>query len=282
MSDNLDEKVERMPQPKFIEASSNSRIAFTFNQSLPIALTISWQWVLAKIGKALITGSAREVIKLLFSDLDYVQLNNNAIEDIRSIVRQPVDENVLRETQTKIDSFKDLLNEYMHHPQNNQPRLDYVINESSFLIEKLKSLEVVGVGAFMIASGLRLALLQEKAKTDLTEWISVKDRAIEYSDYAALVTPKLFELSVGRIDKECQCIKWESESERKERITEYECRSFDGKDIHIFRETSPNAVNECNKHRLQIFYSVADRVTQTAAQPVRAAISQWQELAASI
>ncbi len=44
MSEKLDEKVDKMPQPEFIEVSSNSRIAFTVNESLPIALTINWQW----------------------------------------------------------------------------------------------------------------------------------------------------------------------------------------------------------------------------------------------
>lgn len=282
MSENLDEKVYQMPPTKFIEVTNNSRIAFTFNERMPIALTINWQWVLAKIGEALIAGSASEVIKLLCSDVDYVQLNNNAVEDIRSIVRQPIDENVLRETQAKIDLFKELMSEYLHNPQNNQPRLDYVINESSFVVKKLKSLEFVGVGAFMIASGFRLALLQEKAKSDPTQRSNVKDRAIEYSDYAASVTPKLFELSVGQIDKECRCTRWQSRPEREERITEYECRYFDGKNIHIFRELSPNAVNECNKHRLQMFQDVVDNVNQTAAKPVRSAIDKWRELAASI
>lgn len=282
MLEKLDEKVEKMPHPEFIEVSPNSRIAFTFKSSLPTALTINWQWVLAKICEALIAREARSVIKLLFSELEAVQINNNAVEDIRSIVRQPVDENALRETSAKINSLKELMGEYLHHPQNNKHRLDQVINESIFIVEKLKTLEVVGIGAFMIAEGLRLALLQEKAESDLTEWSSVKDRAISSSDYALSVTPKLFELTVGRIDKECRCIKWKSGTEGEEIITEYECRYSDGKDIHIFRETSPDAEFECNKHRLQMFQSVTDRVNQTAAQPVRAASKKWQELAASI
>jgi hypothetical protein len=96
------------------------------------------------------------------------------------------------------------------------------------------------------------------------------------------VTPKLVELSVGRIDKECRCTKWESGSEGEERITEYECCYYDGKDLHIFRQISRDAEFECNKHRLQMFHSVTDRVNQTAVQPVRAASKKWQELAASI
>jgi hypothetical protein len=276
MSEKLDEKVDKMPQPEFIEVSSNSRIAFTVNESLPIALTINWQWVLAKITEALIARDSLEAIKLLFLDGDYIKINNNAVEDIRRAVGQAVDENVLRETQAKINLFKELMSEYLHHPETNQPKLDYVVNESSLVVQLLKSLEIVGVGAFMIASGFRLALLQEKAKSDRKEWSNVKDRAIEYSQHAENVTPKLFELSVGRIDKECRCKKWKSGFEFS-----YECSYFDGKDLHIFRETNQNAANECNKHRLQMFYNVTNSVNQTIAQPVREASKKWLELAVS-
>lgn len=281
MLDKLDEQVYKMPQPEFIELA-NSRMALTVNERMPIALTITWQWVLAKMGEALIARDASEIIKLLFLDLDYAQLNNNAVNDVCSIIRQPVDENTLREIQVKIDSLKELLREYLLYPQNNQNQLDYVINESTFVIKKLKILEVGGIGAFMLASGWRLALLQEKAKSDITQWSTIKDRAIEYSKYVAIVSPKLFRMSIGRIDKECRCTKWESSTEGQEKITQYECSYFDGKDLHVFRELSPNVVIECNKHRLQMFQAVADNVNQIAAQPVRAASKKWLELAASI
>jgi hypothetical protein len=133
----------------------------------------------------------------------------------------------------------------------------------------------------MIASAFHLALLQEKAKVDLNEESSFKEKAIEYSSYALSVTPKLFNLSVGRIDKACQCTRWESEA-GGERITEYECRYFDGKDIHILQDISPNVVTECNKHRLKMFYDVTDRANQIAAQPVRSAIKSWLKLAGRI
>lgn len=282
MLEELNEKVYKMPQPEFVEVSRNSKIAFTSNEKMPIALTINWQWVLEKIGKALIARDARSVIKLLFSDVDYLQINHNAVEEIRSIIRQSVDENTFRETIAKINSVKELISEYLYNPQDNQARLDYIINESSFVVQKLKSLEIVGLGAFMIASGLRLALLQEKAKSDQTNWNSVKDQAIEYSNYAASVTPKLFELSVGQIDKECKCKRWESRFEGEKRITEYECCYFDGKDLHIFRQLSSNAEFECNKHRLQMFQSVTDNVVHTVVQPMREAINRWRELATSL
>jgi hypothetical protein len=277
----LDKLADRMPRPEFTEVSPNSRMTFTLNQSQPIALTISWQWALAKIGEALMAGDATEIIHLLFLKLDYIQIHQNALSDISSIIRKQFDINAIISTQAKIDSFKDLMSEYLHQTRTNQPRLDYLINESSLVLDQIKSLEVMGLGAFMIASGLHLVLLQEQASSDGLNRNYVKSMAIEHSQYAARVSPKLFKLSVGLIDKECSCTKCKSEPEVQEEIT-YECSYFDGKNIHIFRDFSPNAVAECNKHRLQMFQNVVSSVNETAVKPVRLAIKNWRQLAASI
>ncbi len=279
MIDNLDQQVEKMPWPEIIDGSPNSETAFNFKDR-QIALTISWSWVLEKISEALIARDSKSVIKLLFSDVNYVQINRNAVEDIRSIVRQPTNENVLKRIQGKIESLKNLMSEYLEHTQNNQLQLEYMIDESNFVVEQLKTLAVVGVGAFTIASGFHLALLQEKAKLDPAKWNNVKDRAIEYSDYVAKETPQLYRLSIGLIDKFCHCTK--SKSDQAESIIEYKCRYFDGKDIHLFRNVSQNAVNECNKHRLKMFYDLTDRVNRNAVTPVRSAREKWLELVASI
>lgn len=279
MLDKLDEYADKMPQPEFIELANNLINSFFVAEEVPF-ITISWQWVLEKTVEALIAKNASEIIKLLFL-VDYAQLNKNALNDVCSIVRQPIDENSLREIQVEIDGFKELIREYLLYPQNNRTKLDYIINKSSFVLDKLKNLGIVGIGAFMLASGLRLALLQERAKLDTTKWNNIKEQAIDYSKYAKIVTPKLIKLTVGSIDKECKCSKRKSGHEG-EKITEYECRYFDGKDIHVFRGLSPNVVIECNKHRLQMFYDVADKVNKVAVNPVRLASRKWLELAASI
>lgn len=164
------------------------------------------------------------MLKLLFSDLDYVHLNHNAVEDVRNLVRQSVDEATLRITQFQIHSFKELVNEYLARPLLNQPRLNDIINKSSLIILQLKSLEVVGVGAFMLASCLHLALLQEQATFGTIEWSNVKKQVIKHSEYAESVTPQLFSLTVGRIDKSCQCIKWKPQPEATVSTIQYECR----------------------------------------------------------
>lgn len=281
MLEKFEEKAKKMPLPNIIQVS-NSQLALTLNESSPQALTLSWQQVLAKISEALIAGNAVEVLKLLFDELDYIQLNHNAIDDIGNLVRRRVDETKIREIDAQLNFLKKLMVECLKHPQINATQLNYLIYESSFVFQQLKTLDIVGVGALMLASGFRLALLLQLAALDCNAWSQIKLTAIEDSDYAFSVTPKFFRLSVGQIDKSCQCKMWQSASEFEESITQYECRYFDGRDIHLFRASSLDAGFECNKHRLLMFETVADRVNQTAAKPVRSAIKKWRLLAASI
>lgn len=279
---DFEEKVKKMPLPKVIQVSSNSQLALTLNESSPLALTLSWQQILAKVSEALIARNADHVLKLLFLELDCIQLNRNAVNDICNLVRQPVDPYALRQIEAQLNFLKKLVIEYLKHPQTNVSLLNYLSNEFSFIFQQLKNLGVVGVGAFMLTSGIRLALLQVQAASDHTVWSRIKDRAIEDSDYGFNVTPQLFRLTVGQIDKACQCIQWSDADEFEQNITQYECRYFDGKDVHLFRASNLDAGFECNKHRLLMFHTVADRVNQTAAKPIRAAIKKWRLLAASI
>lgn len=275
-------KVKKMPLPKVIQVSSKSQLALTLNERSPLVLTLSWQQILAILSEALIARNTVQVLKLLFFNLDYIQLNRNAVNDICNLVRQPVEQNDIRQIEAQLNFLKKLVIEYLKHPQTNVSLLNYLSNEFSFIVQQLKNLGVVGVGAFMLTSGIRLALLQAQAASDHTLWSRIRDRAIEDSDYAFNVTPQLFRLTVGQIDKACQCIKWSDAHKFEESITQYECRYFDGKDVHLFRASSLDAGFECNKHRLLMFHTVADRVNQTAAKPVRAAIKKWRFLAASI
>ncbi len=282
MLENLDEKVKKMPSPAVMKTSLDLHFPLALNENSLQALTLSWQWILARISEALITRNSSEVFQLLFSELDYGQLNQNAIEDVRCLVRQPVDENVQREITAEISSMKQLMGEYLKQSQTNIPLFERLFDQSNFVIQRLKSLDVVGVGAFMLASGFRLALLLEVAASEHSAQNQIKLKAIEDSNYAFNVTPKLFRLSIAQIDKACQCRSWESAREFEESIIQYECRYFDGKDIHLFRGSCPDVLLECNKHRLLMFQTVAHTINQTAAIPVRAALKKWRELANSI
>lgn len=279
MLEGINEKADRMPQPKFIQVAQKSEIAFTDNQK-PTTLTLNWQWVLGKISRALINNASIEVIKLLTYDLEFTQIIKNAIDDIQDLTRQTVNQINLSSTITKLEVVKRLLAESERY-QNNTETRDPVVNELSYLVVQLQGLGVIGLGAFMIAASLQLALLQEQAKSDSKQWRNIKTKVMDWIAHCSATTPQLFRLSVGRIDKSCHCLEWQTHTETAV-ITEYECRYFDGRDTHIFRNTTPAAIATCNLHRLQMFYTVTARVNYTAVIPIRTAIKQWRRLAASL
>ena len=269
ISEQLEYQVYKMPFPNFVEVAELDK-NFLVNELKIQNLTLNWQFVLAKLSQAL-TSRNYNLIDILFVQ-DYLQLNRNAISDTCNIINQPCSLSIYRE----IEAETSLIKEYINGSKNSNLQIDYLINKNGNLIGKLKSLEVVGISSFMLSATMQLLLLQEKAKSDNTQWINVKNQAVEYINYAKSVNPKLYRLSVGQIDKTCKCIKYKSNDDEK--ITKYECRYFDGRNIHVFRELSNKVGYECNKHRLEMFQTVVEKVNSTVVEPLRSTIKKWQEL----
>lgn len=273
ISEQLEDKVYKMPFPDFVEVAESNK-NFLVNELKIQSLTLSWQFVLAKLSQALINRNYNLIDILLVQD--YLQLNRNAIIDTCNIINQPCSVSIFREIEAEIT----LIKEHINGCQNSNLQIDYLINKNDNLIDKLKNLDVVGISSFMLAASIQLLLLKEKAKSDNTEWINVKNQAVEYINYAKSVNPKLYRLSVGQIDKTCKCIKYKSNNDEK--IVKYECRYFDGRNIHVFRELSNKVGYECNKHRLQMFQTVVEKVNSTVVKPLRSTIKKWQELVVQI
>lgn len=273
---DIEQKVYRMPFPSFVEVSEKSKVAFLFEHTTQGNLTVDWQLLLTKVVSLSIGRRAqfnKEIFYIMFLQFDYAQINRNAINDVFTITQHLFGSSNLIEIEAKIDSLEKLITEYLSC-EIEREIIDCLINEFGVLINQLKELEVIGIGAFMLAASLQLALLQEKANTDFTQWNYVKQLTLEYTKYVKRINPKLYRLTIGRIDKSCKCTKCELEGEE---TTEYECRYFDGKNIHIFRERSDKVGYECNRHRLKMFHTVVERVNQIS-KPVRSTIKKWQEL----
>lgn len=273
ISEQIEDKVYKMPFPDFVEVAELDK-NFLANELTNQTLTLNWQFALAKLSQEL-TSRNYKLINILIVQ-DYLQLNRNAIIDTCNIINQPCSVSIFRE----IEAETSLIEEHITRSKNSNLQIDYLINKNDNLIGKLKNLEVVGISSFMLSATIQLLLLQEKAKSDNTEWIHVKNQAVEYINYAKSVNPKLYRLSVGQIDKTCKCIKYKSNNDEK--IVKYECRYFDGRNIHVFQELSNKVGYECNKHRLQMFQTVVEKVNSTVVKPLRSTIKKWQELVVQI
>lgn len=281
LSEQLEEKAGRIPVPEFEEASKRANRFFLFDELESKNLTLNWQLVLAKLSEALIKKNSIQIIELLFLELDYAEIHRNAIQDTCAILRGsfsaiPFYASNLIEIERKVELIKELITKFIGDPPNNRDR---IIDELGNIINELNILEVYGLGAFMLAATLQLLLMQEKA-IDAADLAKLKSQAVKYINYAKSVNPKLFRLSLGQIDKTCKCIKYSSHERGNQ--SEYECRYCDGRNIQIFQDFSDRVGYECNKHRLKMFHSVAERVNQTVSQPVRSTIKKWQEFAVSL
>ena len=276
---DLEDKVDRMPLSNFIDKSDNSIIASLFECIVPGDLTVDWQLILTKVIAGLIEKNSftnKKIFYTIFLELDYATINKNAISDVYNITQEPFDRNNFIQIQNTINLIKALALKYLT-AQNEPAIIDDLINKFSVLINQLKDLEVVGIGGFTLAASLQLALLQEKAKTDNSQYLRIKKLTLDYIEYVKRINPRLYRLSVGRIDKICTCTKY-----KLEEVTEYECRYSDGKDIYVFRGHNEKVGYECNKHRLRMFQMIVKQVNQTVSLPVRAAVKKWQELVGEV
>lgn len=282
VAEHLEAEVSKMPLPNFADVTQNSQLACFDERDANNSIVVTWQAVLARTTAILAEQSSLNWRSLLFQALDYQQITKNSIYDISAIVRQPADLTAIAAIETQLEELQ-LCGRAFNQTQSSSVELSLqediicVLNTS---INHIKSLGVLGLGAFVLAANLHLLLLREKAKSEPQVWQDIKDNLNNYITHSKNILPQIFKLSLGKIDKTCSCIKYipsNSNSNFEDGITEYECRYFDGKDIYIFRDRSERVGYECNKHRLKMFHDTVDRLMQTVVQPVRSTIKTWKK-----
>ena len=284
VAEHLEAEASRMPTPDFASVTQNSQLPDFGDRDNRNSIIVTWQSILAKNTALLTEQSSLEQLRVVVRELDYQQITKNAINDVCTIVRQPAELRVMVAIEAQIARLQELLRQYFARPSS---RLDTslqadIIYATSTLVSYTKSLNISGLGAFVLTANLHLLLLQEKAKSELEEWKNLSDILNDYITHAKTTTPQLFRLSVGKIDKTCKCIKYTSQQSLEDDVTECECRYSDGENIYLFRDCSIRVGYECNKHRLKMFYSTVDVVLQTVAQPVRSTVKIWEKLANQI
>jgi hypothetical protein len=140
-------------------------------------------WAIGAIASGLLSGLGADIYKKLKGS-NINDMNTVAIYEIGNIVKQVIAESAIKACNDNIDALRIQMEEYLIDPGKNAFRLENAIIESNKLVSRLKGLDVVGLGGFVLAAGLRLAILQERAKSVASEKQSLKARAIEYSNHA--------------------------------------------------------------------------------------------------
>jgi hypothetical protein len=139
------------------------------------AVAMAWGALAAKIGKSLLRSVAKEIGSAIFAELfppGVPAYFDQVYKEFESIVQGVINENKRRELSGKVNAVQDGMityNTIKRDPakyEESQRILSTIWNDSRSVTNELKEFPEIGLGLFVVAAGLHLAIVQEKAITD--------------------------------------------------------------------------------------------------------------------
>lgn len=150
--------------------------------ALPIELApgagpgvLAWGALAAAIGKSLLGPLAKEIGAAIFAKLfppGVPPYFDQVYKEFENIVQSVINENKRRELSGRVSAVQDGMityNTIKKDPakyEESQRLLSTLWNESRIITSELKEFPEIGLGLFVVAGGLHLAILQERAITD--------------------------------------------------------------------------------------------------------------------
>lgn len=136
---------------------------------------LAWGTLALAIGKALLRPLASEIGAAIFAKLfppGTPPYFDQVYKEFENIVQGVINENKRRELSGRVNAVQDGMVTYntikkdpTKYPES-QDILSTLWNESRVLTSELKEFPEIGLGLFVVAGGLHLAILQERAITD--------------------------------------------------------------------------------------------------------------------
>jgi hypothetical protein len=139
------------------------------------AAGINWGNLAADIGKSLLGSAASAIGSAIFDKLfppGVPAYFNQVYEQFESIVQGVINENKRKELSAKVNTIQDIMityNKIKRDPPKyveSQGILETAWKKSVSVTNELKEFNEIGLGLFVVAGGLHLAIVQEKAITD--------------------------------------------------------------------------------------------------------------------
>lgn len=136
---------------------------------------LAWGALAAAIGKSLLGPLAKEIGAAIFAKLfppGVPPYFDQVYKEFENIVQGVINENKRRELSGRVSAVQDGMityNTIKKDPakfEESQRLLSTLWNESRILTSELKEFPEIGLGLFVVAGGLHLAILQERAITD--------------------------------------------------------------------------------------------------------------------
>src|SRR5215468_7358200 len=137
--------------------------------------TIAWGLLAAEIGKSLLRPVASEIGSAIFAKLfpsGVPAYFDQVYKEFENIVQGVINENKRRELNGKVNAVQDGMITYntikgdQAKYEESQRILSTIWNESRTITSELKEFPEIGLDLFVVAGGLHLAIVQEKAITD--------------------------------------------------------------------------------------------------------------------
>jgi hypothetical protein len=142
---------------------------------IPPGATTAWSALAAEIGKSLLRPLAKEIGSAIFAKLfppGVPSYFDQVYKEFENIIHGVINENKRRELSGRVNSVQDGMvtyNTIKRDPakyEESQRILSTIWNESRTITNELKEFPEIGLGLFVVAGGLHLAIVQEKAITD--------------------------------------------------------------------------------------------------------------------
>ncbi len=136
---------------------------------------MAWGALAAAIGRSLLDALASEIGSAIFAKLfppGVPAYFDQVYKEFEKIVQGIINENKRRELSGRVNAVQDGMityNTIKRDPakyEESQRILSTVWNDSRMITNELKEFPEIGLGLFVVAGGLHLAILQEKAITD--------------------------------------------------------------------------------------------------------------------
>src|SRR5215468_4087608 len=137
--------------------------------------TIAWGALAAEIGKSLLRSVASEIGSAIFAKLfpsGVPAYFDQVYKEFENIVQGVINENKRRELNGRVNAVQDGMITYntikgdQAKYEESQRILSTIWNESRTITSELKEFPEIGLDLFVVAGGLHLAIVQEKAITD--------------------------------------------------------------------------------------------------------------------
>lgn len=159
-----------------------------------------FSWVLMKIAGGILSEAGAAIFReLTNNDVSPANVVRESVLRFKEVLRSEFDRQKLLEATDLISKSEVNVNHYFNDPTNNRNYLETAIQDLRSALATLRRLgPVVASGSYMVAAGLELSCIQERAKWVPSDTTIVKEHARVYAEEARRFLPEICRVAKNR------------------------------------------------------------------------------------